>query len=209
MSLWVFLVSVVVISMSGVLMPGPITTITVAQGSRNSWAGSRVAIGHGAVEFPLIALIFFGVGALFEMTAVKVVIGISGGSVLLFMAIQMLKNYRRVEILTQEKEVNCFVAGSLLTASNPYFLLWWATVGASLIFRSVEFGILGLILMAVVHWSCDLAWFQFLSWLSFQGNRFFGKRVQMGVFVVCGLAMLYFGLYFIADALARLMASGS
>lgn len=205
MNLWIFLLSVVIISMSGVLMPGPITTITVAQGSRNSWAGSLVAIGHGLVEFPLIAIIFFGAGALFQITAVKVIIGISGGGVLLWMAIQILRNYRRAQILTKEKDVNCFVAGSLLTASNPYFLLWWATVGASLIFRSLEFGVMGLILMAVVHWSCDLAWFQFLSWLSFQGNRFFGKRLQMGVFIVCGLAMLYFGLYFISDAVVRLV----
>lgn len=208
MSLGVFLLSVVVISMSGVLMPGPISAVAVAQGSRRSWAGSFVAIGHGMVEFPLIALIFFGVGTLFEITAVKAAIGILGGAVLLYMAVQMLLNYRRVDILGQEKDVNCFVAGTLLTASNPYFLLWWATVGASLIFRSVEFGIMGLVLMAVVHWSCDLVWFQFLSWLSFQGNRFFGKRLQMGLFIVCGLAMLYFGLYFIADAAGRLMANG-
>jgi len=208
MNLWIFLLSVVIISMSGVLMPGPITTITVAQGSRNSWAGALVAIGHGVVEFPLIAVIFFGAGALFQITTVKVIIGISGGGVLLWMAVQMLRNYRRAQILGQEREVNCFVAGSLLTAGNPYFLLWWATVGASLIFRAVEFGIMGLVLMAVVHWSCDLAWYQFLSWLSFQGNRFFGRRLQMGVFIVCGLAMLYFGLYFISDAVVRLMIHG-
>jgi len=92
----------------------------------------------------------------------------------------------------------------LLSAGNPYFLVWWATVGASLILRSIEFGIIGLILMAVVHWCCDLVWYQFLSWLSFQGGRFFGNRLQMAVFIICGLAMLYFGLYFITDAVTRL-----
>ena len=132
-------------------------------------------------------------------------IGLAGGGVLLWMAFEMLRNYRRAQIQRQEREVSSFAAGILLTVSNPYFLLWWATVGASLISNSLRFGVLGLILMSVVHWSCDLGWFQFLSWLSFQGNRFFGRKVQMGVFIVCGLAMLYFGLYFIADAVDRLV----
>ena len=205
MSIWVFLFSVIVISMSGVLMPGPITAITVAQGSRKAWAGSLVALGHGVVEFPLMVLIYFGVGMFFQRTSAKVVIGILGGGVLLWMAIEMLRNYHRAEILRKDRDLSSFVGGILLSAGNPYFLVWWATVGASLILRSIEFGIIGFILMAVVHWTCDLVWYQFLSWLSFQGGLFFGKRLQMAVFIICGLAMLYFGLYFITDAIVRLI----
>ncbi|MBL6966965.1 MAG: LysE family transporter [Desulfobacteraceae bacterium] len=205
MTISIFLLSVVVISMSGVLMPGPIMAFTVAQGSRKPFAGSLVAIGHGVVELPLIALIYLGVGVLFQMAAVKVAIGILGGGVLLWMAIEMLRNYRRAEISGQGRDLNSFVAGILLTAGNPYFLIWWATVGATLILRSIEFGVAGLVLMTVIHWSCDLVWFQSLSWLSFQGGRFFGKKLQMAIFIVCGLAMLYFGLYFIADAVVRLI----
>ncbi|RLB19465.1 MAG: hypothetical protein DRG63_00880 [Deltaproteobacteria bacterium] len=205
MSIWIFLLSVVVISMSGVLMPGPITAITVAQGNRKLWAGSLIALGHGVVEFPLMALIYFGVGMLFQRMSAKVIIGILGGGVLLWMAIEMLRNYRRAEVMKEERKLGSFVAGILLTATNPYFLIWWATVGASLILRSIEFGMIGLILMAVVHWSCDLAWCQLLSWLSFQGARFFGKRLQMAVFILSGLAVLYFGLYFITDAVVRLV----
>ncbi|MBL7172183.1 MAG: LysE family transporter [Desulfobacteraceae bacterium] len=205
MTISIFLLSVVVISMSGVLMPGPIMAFTVAQGSRKPFAGSLVAIGHGVVELPLIALIYLGVGVLFQMAAVKVAIGILGGGVLLWMAIEMLRNYRRAEISGQGRDLNSFVAGILLTAGNPYFLIWWATVGATLILRSIEFGVAGLVLMTVIHWSCDLVWFQSLSWLSFQGGRFFGKKLQMAIFIMCGLAMLYFGLYFIADAVVRLI----
>ncbi|MFH1081811.1 MAG: LysE family transporter [Pseudomonadota bacterium] len=205
MTISIFLLSVVVISMSGVLMPGPIMAFTVAQGSRKPFAGSLVAIGHGVVELPLIALIYLGVGVLFQMAAVKVAIGILGGGVLLWMAIEMLRNYRRAEISGQGRDLNSFVAGILLTAGNPYFLIWWATVGATLILRSIEFGVAGLVLMTVIHWSCDLVWFQSLSWLSFQGGRFFGKKLQMAIFIMCGLAMLYFGLYFIGDAVVRLV----
>ncbi|MBU1905196.1 MAG: LysE family translocator, partial [Proteobacteria bacterium] len=67
-------------------------------------------------------------GVLFQKAAVTVAIGILGGGVLLWMAIEMLRNYRRAEILGQERDLNSFVAGILLTAGNPYFLIWWATV---------------------------------------------------------------------------------
>jgi len=204
MDLALFLVSVVVISLSGVLMPGPVTAITVAKGARELGAGSLVALGHGLVEFPLIGLIYLGLGLVFQNPLVKLGIGILGGAVLLWMALEMLKNYRRAEIKAQEKELNSFLAGILLSAGNPYFLVWWATVGASLVIRSIEFGLLGLILFALVHWFCDLVWYQFLSFLSFQGGKFFGKKLQMAIFIICGLAMLYFGLSFIVDAIKLL-----
>jgi len=204
MDLALFLVSVVIISLSGVLMPGPVTAITIAKGSRELGAGSLVALGHGVVEFPLIGLIYLGLGLVFQKPMVKLGIGFLGGAVLLWMALEMLRNYRRAEIKVQEKEINSFLAGILLSAGNPYFLVWWATVGASLVIRSIEFGLLGIILFALVHWFCDLVWYQFLSFLSFQGGKFFGKKLQMVIFIICGLAMLYFGLFFIVDAIKLL-----
>jgi len=202
--LGVFLFSVMIISLSGVLMPGPVTTVTVAKGAKHPLAGSLVALGHGVVEFPLIALIYFGVGVLFQKPPVKIGIGVLGGAFLLWMGIDMLRNFRKVEVKTEEKDMNPFVAGMILSAGNPYFLVWWATVGANLVFQSLAFGIMGLFLLAIFHWFWDLAWLQFLSRMSFQGGKFFGKKLQMGVFVVCGLAMIYFGLFFIVSALMTL-----
>lgn len=201
MGLAAFLLSVMVISLSGVLMPGPVTTITVARGSEKIGAGSLVALGHAVVEFPLIGLIYLGVGVFFQQPAVKLAVGILGGAVLLWMAIDMLRNFRQAELKRNERELNPFVGGILLSGGNPYFLVWWATVGANLVMKSMEFGSIGVVLLAIVHWSCDLGWLQFLSLLSFQGGKFFGKKMQMAVFIVCGLAMLYFGLKFIADAI--------
>ena len=194
------MVSVVFISLSGVLMPGPITAITLAHGSSKPYAGAMVAVGHGVVEFPLILGIYFGLAMVFKIPLVKVLIGIFGGGILLWMAVDMLRRYQVEGIKTEEKKISSFSAGILLSVGNPYFLVWWATVGANLVLRSIEFGILGLVLLLFVHWFCDLFWYQFLSWLSFQGGRFFGRKLQMVVFIICGLAMLYFGLWFITDA---------
>lgn len=201
-----FLGSVVLISLSGVLMPGPITALTVVKGSRGWRAGSLVALGHGVVEFPLIGLIYLGVGILFQKQIVRTGIGILGGAVLIWMGIEMLINSRRAKITSEEKELNPFLGGILLSIGNPYFLLWWATIGASLTVQAMGFGAIGLLSFALVHWFCDLAWLQFLSWLSFQGGKFFGKKLQIALFIICGLAMLYFGMFFLVDAALNLKA---
>jgi len=41
--------------------------------------------------------------------------------------------------------------------------------------------------------------------MSFRGNRFFGKKLQQGVFIVCGLALVYFSGYFMAAAVFEII----
>ncbi len=202
-----FLGTVVFYSMSGVLMPGPVTAVTVSKGTESPHAGMWVAVGHGVLEFPLMALIYFGAGYLFQIESVKIGIGLIGGLVLLWMGIGMLKDYKNVGVEKEEEgeEENSitrspFLAGIILSASNPYFLVWWATVGAVLISKSWEFGVIGFILFAIVHWLCDLIWFYFLSILSFIGGNFFGNRLQKGVFIVCGVALICFSGVFLFKA---------
>ena len=199
----IFLFQVVVISMSGVMAPGPITTATIVEGSKSRSAGIFIALGHGVVEIPLILAIRYGLGPLFKLSAVKMVIGIGGGMVLLLMGISMVRDAKRVQEITGEESPRSpFVSGALLSAVNPYFLVWWATVGAALILKSVAFGVMGFVLFIAVHWLCDLGWYAFLSSLSFQGGKFLGERFQQGVFVVCGLFLVLFSFKFIFSSIA-------
>ena len=52
-----FLVEAVLISLTGVLAPGPITVATMVAGTRRPHAGALVALGHAVVEFPLMILV--------------------------------------------------------------------------------------------------------------------------------------------------------
>ena len=49
----VFLFKAFVISLSGVLAPGPMTAAAVGHGVRSRHAGALMAVGHAVVEFPL------------------------------------------------------------------------------------------------------------------------------------------------------------
>jgi len=64
-------------------------------------------------------------------------------------------------------------------------------------------GIWAFAMFAVIHWLCDLVWFQVLSWASFKGSALFGPQTQRIILLVCSLALLFFGLYFISRALAH------
>ena len=79
------------------------------------------------------------------------------------------------------------MAGIVLSLGNVYFLLWWVTVGASLITKAVTFGVGGVVLFAVVHWLCDLGWYYFLSAATYRGGRVLGPRFLKAVYLVSGM----------------------
>jgi len=192
MSFLTFLIEAVLISLSGVLAPGPITSVSVGYGSEDPRAGTMVALGHGLVEFPVMIAVFLGVGAIMDLPWVQTVIALMGGIFLLYMGIGMLRNISQEQITGSVSSRSPLAAGALLSLGNPYFLIWWATVGAGLILRSTEFGLLGFAAFAVSHWLCDLGWDSFLSALSFRGGQFFGKRFQQVVFGISGGFLLFY-----------------
>jgi threonine/homoserine/homoserine lactone efflux protein len=205
MLLLTFLLEAVFISLSGVMAPGPITAVTVGRGSESPHAGAYVAIGHGIVEFPLMILIFYGLGSLFSLFYVKAAIAFVGGLFLLIMGVGMLRSVKRVEVSSRKHNRSPIIDGIVLSLGNPYFLIWWATVGATLILRSVSFGTVGFFMFAPTHWLCDFVWYYFLSVLSFKGGQFFGKKFQQIIFVVCGVLLLGFSGKFIIDAVKVLI----
>jgi len=92
------------------------------------------------------------------------------------------------------------LAGIILSAGNPYFLLWWATVGLALATQATQWGIWAFALFALTHWSVDLIWLQILSWASFKGSVLLGPRGMRIVLMICSAALLVFGLFFIYNA---------
>jgi threonine/homoserine/homoserine lactone efflux protein len=206
MTLLLFLAQVIVISLSGVMAPGPVTTAAIGMGARSRYAGMLLAVGHGIVEFPLIVLIVLGMDRILKHPAAQIVIGLAGGAFLLAMAIGMLKSLYSAQ--TQEVEITKstpIMAGIILSASNPYFLFWWATVGLALATTATGMGIWAFVLFAVVHWLCDFVWLGALSWASFKGTGLFGIFIQRIVLLICAVALFFFGFVFIYKAVKLLL----
>ena len=199
-----FLISAVVISLSGVMAPGVVTAATFAKGTRSPLAGTLISVGHGIVEMPLIFLLMLGLGLVFKMNPVRVAIGIFGGGFLLWMGGDMLRQIARYQAPTDQVfNKGPIVTGILLSATNPYFLFWWATVGLKLATDAKELGLLALVLFAIVHWLCDLVWLSILSvggYYTHRGAGLFGDKIQKGILAVCGAVLLLFGIKFLFDA---------
>lgn len=206
MELVFFLVKVFGISLSGALSPGPVTAAAIGMGSRNRFAGTLMALGHGVVEFPLMVLLIFGLGRFLQIPRVEITIGLVGGAVLIFMAVQMFRGlFQASGPETPMARNGPFAAGVFLSGGNPYFLIWWATVGLTLITDAQGFGIWAFVLFALAHWSCDLVWLTALSWASFKGSVLLGPRRQRMILAGCAAAMGGFGLYFVIAQVAKLI----
>jgi threonine/homoserine/homoserine lactone efflux protein len=184
------------------MAPGPVTTVVIGKGSESPHVGALVAIGHGIVEFPLMIAVFFGVGQRLDLPYVQSAIAIAGGAFLLLMGVGMLRSIQYMGERPDNSSASPLVAGILMSIGNPYFFIWWATIGAALILRSVEYGLLGFVAFAVAHWLCDFVWDYFLWAVSYKRGQFFGRQFQKGVFILCGVLLLFFGARLAIDGLS-------
>ncbi|KPL23834.1 MAG: hypothetical protein AMJ75_05265 [Phycisphaerae bacterium SM1_79] len=183
------------------MQPGPVTATAITMGARNRYAGSLMAVGHGVIEFPLMVVIILGLGKYFKLAKVQVAIGLAGGVFLILMGAQAFLSLRaKADAEPRALEAKPILAGIVLSVGNPYFLIWWATVGLALATQATKWGIWAFGLFALAHWSVDLVWLQILSWASFKGSVLLGPNGQRIVVVVCSAAMFLFGLFFIYNA---------
>ncbi len=199
------LLSVAVISLSGVMMPGPMFAATVAKSYRSPWAGALVSVGHAVVEVPIILLIYFGFARFFESTVLQLVLSLLGGGMIVWLGIGMFRSRREIVHRGQDVRYGAVTAGIIMSAFNPFFLLWWATTGLMLVMRVVDYGPGMLVPFTLVHWGCDLVWLTFVSVLIYRTRTLWGRRFQEGLFVLTSLALLYFGGWFIFSGIQRVL----
>ncbi len=195
------LLSVVVISLSGVMMPGPMFAVTLAKGYRSPWAGAQVSLGHAVIEVPLILLIYFGFARFFDNSVVQLVLSLLGGVMIIGMGIAMFRARAGVVQRGQDLPYSAFVAGILASGLNPYFLLWWATIGSLLVMKFLDFGAAGLILLIVVHWLCDLVWLSFLATVIYRTRSLWRLKYQEWLSITCSLLLIGFGAWFLVSAI--------
>ena len=207
MNLLNFAVTVVLISVSGALYPGPLFFVTVSHGIKSGTkSGIIFSIAHSLIEFTLVMLLALGLLSVANVPATMLVVGVAGGVALIVFGAMQIRgsfSYKPEETKTgQGATRNLFLIGLALTGLNPYFIVWWLTIGATLIFISLEFaGLAGVVFMFVCHVWVDYAWLILVAALAKRGAkilRFKWYRVLMAVF---GLVLIYFGLSFLVDSI--------
>jgi threonine/homoserine/homoserine lactone efflux protein len=194
--------TVVVTSLSGVMMPGPMFTVTLAKSLKSPWAGMLVSFGHAVIEVPLILLIYFGLKNFFQNEILQVVLSVLGGGMIIWMGYDLFRSRKKIIREGKDTKYNAFIAGILMSGLNPFFLFWWATVGSLLLTQFIDaVGTWGLPFFILVHWLCDFVWLSVVSFSIFKTHSFWGEKVQEWVFIVLSLALLYFGGQFVVKGL--------
>ncbi len=189
-----------VVALSGALMPGPLLTLTVGEAVRRGfWAGPLIIVGHALLELALVLLLLAGVGVWLHRPVVLGLVGVVGAGLLVWMGVGLLKASRhsRLEFDPQKDSgLHPILAGVFLSAANPYWLIWWLTIGLGYVLFSMQYGLLGVALFFIGHILADFAWYTLVSGAVAQGRRFISDRLYRGFLAACGVFLFAFGGYF-------------
>lgn len=92
--LLILLDTVAAISLSGVLVPGPVFAVTVAKEVDNKNAGAYIALGHGIVEVPIITFLYLGSAQLIRTGSVMDIVGVAGGVSRVYLGLDLWRSRR-------------------------------------------------------------------------------------------------------------------
>ncbi len=196
-----------VVGLSGAMAPGPVLTVTISETLKRGFkAGPLIVLGHAFLEIGLLLLIAAGLGPFFQHPVVTTVFLSAGGAVLLWMGGQMvITNKKTTENALNAKGTESpygpVLAGIVLSLTNPFWIIWWVTVGMGFVMQSLEFGITGLLSFYFGHILADLAWYSFVSFSVSAGRRLCPPMLYRIVFITCGIALLCLGGLFISRAI--------
>lgn len=209
MTLSAIFITSLIVAFSGAIMPGPLLTITISESSsRGIMTGPLLIAGHGILELLLVIALFLGLGPVLKMEPVFIFIAIAGSIVLLWMGVGMIKALPTLSLKkdnTRQKERNLIFSGALLSIANPYFSIWWATIGLGYILQSMNTGKLGVMAFFTGHLLGDLIWYTFISTAIFKGSRLLGDRSYRILIGGCAVFLIVFSCVFAWSGINRLL----
>ena len=209
MNLVDFVGTVIVVTASGALAPGPLSFGILMQGSKEgARSGFSCAVGHTLVEFPLVLALALGLLAAANQPMIKGVIGVAGGLGLIgFGVLQIYETLKRKtesrgKTRARNLPASSVVLGLALTGLNPYFILWWLTIGSVLIVQALAFAaIIGVLIMYIAHVWMDYAFLTSLAYFAKKGRNIAGSKYYKVLLTAFGLILVYYGITFIWDAI--------
>lgn len=195
-----------VVGLSGAVMPGPLLAVNISEAARQGFrAGPLLVLGHAIVELLLVVALAWGLSEVLGKSLVAGVIGVLGGLFLLGMAFALLRRARQAAL---PLEINprsvrrgrwLLITGAVVSVANPFWLMWWATVGTTWVLLSLTAGTIGVVVFYLGHVLSDLGWYSLVSLVVARGRRLISPRVYQGLLVFCGVALIGLGFYFVVS----------
>jgi len=198
---------------SGAMMPGSLLTYVIRQSLKDGpKVGFIVIVGHALLELVLIIGIFMGLDGILKSDAAQIIIGIIGGLLLCYIGVDMIvksaRNQVSVTMDGQAKNSDKLVlSGAVLSAANPYFLLWWAVIGLGFLTEAYrDFAVWGVAVFFAGHLLADFSWYGLISTVVGTTRRFIKQKPYRIIIIILGALLVFFGAKFIVGAISSLAA---
>ena len=203
------------VGLSGALTPGPLTVLAIREATVfGVRAGPLATLGHAIAEGVTVIVLALGLSAaLDEGGPLTAAIALVGGAILVYLGADILRTLPRAELFpafasapgeTTASARRVVLLGILVSVGNPFWVVWWASVGTKLIADSLDAGVAGPGAVFAGHIVSDLAWLTLMAWLVQSGRRWFGQRAYRGLLAVCGVFLVGLGVYFFGSGIAFL-----
>ena len=168
---------------------------------QNRFAGFKIISGHIILEFVFISIILLGFQKFLSHNNFLLAVSIIGGSALIIMGAILLLTASKMK-LSSIKTNSGFnkglvIGGIFFSIISPGFLVWWATIGVSTVMRALSFGILGVIILTLGHWSADVFWYGFLSFAVDKGKAYLNDKSYQNVMKFFSVLLIILGLFFL------------
>jgi threonine/homoserine/homoserine lactone efflux protein len=201
--------SSMVIAYSGALMPGPMLAVVVAETPRQgARAGPLVVLGHSILELALLAALIVGLGPLLEREGVQAGLSLVGGVMLAVtggaMVAAVVRDTVRLEWDTEGTatgRARTVLGGILSSLANPYWTIWWATIGLGLLTKAYALGFAGLVAFYVGHILGDLTWYSAVSGAIAAGRRWISQSGYRTMIAVAAVFLLALAVWFVVSGL--------
>ncbi len=201
-------IQIILVSMSGVFSPGPLLFANISLSKYGGfWSGIKIAIGHTIIELPLIILLSlpFVVFSPVNMSSstMKIISFIAGAILIVFGILYVIRLIRSNDILhsaTNSSRIqNPYFVGIMFTSINPFFIVWWSTVGVKLISDSISIlgHPIGIAFLFAAHIWTDYAWLGLSSYLSSRGFNIIRSEYHRYITILLTVPLFYFGINFV------------
>jgi threonine/homoserine/homoserine lactone efflux protein len=185
------------IALSGALAPGPLLTAVIAESARSgAKTGPLVTLGHALAELFMVACIALGLARILNQPLVLKIISFSGAAMLAYFGVRLLFSLKTVSLAalgTSAGADNLAWMGITLSLLNPYWTVWWLSIGAGLVLGAQKAGWTGIAVFFCGHILADLAWYSFVSFSISKSRRLISLSVYKMILGVCASLLLVFG----------------
>jgi len=191
-----------VIGLTGALAPGPTLVATVNTSIAGDWTtGLKVSLGHVIVELFLVILILLGLATV-ALPYTSAIAGIGGIALIAFGALTIAGS-RKATMRTSSLQTvaNPYMAGLVTSAANPYFWIWWLSIGSAMVIAGLQGGLALVGALMIGHWSADTLWLTLVSTGVSNGRTIASDTTYQKIIALCGIFLILFGAYYLSRLL--------